>query len=446
MPPHPQRQLRQRAAAAADPPSEEADGASSAGASRSGSARANPGRQPYLPFSLEAPARAPSPVEPPAPAGSGLQQGLRRLAAGLIAGGASARAKKEEDADYAYRQAKKLTADEEAALDAPSSSSGGSSAPRLVPVLIEPQGGPPPSALPGANGFAPLAAGEEEQRPRRVAFETTVADDEGGTAPLRTESANERSGFVRGVGRVERWAAAGGGGWWVLGCQAGVSKGAQLRCCMGLRAALAWCVTPGARTPLPPGRDDMDSLKSYSAPWGYRLLERASPRGRGYSLAVRAGGRGGWGAGALGCSRVCSCWAFLFARQPATALRFPPAEGATRPARRFFEWPCPAPCPQLRQTNRMLVLALTFLCYTAYHASRKPPSIVKSVLHGDAGPGNAGGGGCGFRLRQAAVGAHGRGPTRSRTCSRRGARALAAWSQPATACIPPLPPPHLPQP
>ena len=32
----------------------------------------------------------------------------------------------------------------------------------------------------------------------------------------------------------------------------------------------------------------------------------------------------------------------------------------------------------------MVVLLLTFLCYTAYHASRKPPSIVKSVLHGDS--------------------------------------------------------------
>ncbi len=34
--------------------------------------------------------------------------------------------------------------------------------------------------------------------------------------------------------------------------------------------------------------------------------------------------------------------------------------------------------------NRILVLALTFLCYMSYHASRKPPSIVKSVLHGSA--------------------------------------------------------------
>ena len=47
----------------------------------------------------------------------------------------------------------------------------------------------------------------------------------------------------------------------------------------------------------------------------------------------------------------------------------------------------------------MLVLALTFWCYTAYHASRKPPSIVKTVLHGDAGAGEGGrgrewGGGC----------------------------------------------------
>jgi hypothetical protein len=47
-------------------------------------------------------------------------------------------------------------------------------------------------------------------------------------------------------------------------------------------------------------------------------------------------------------------------------------------------------CPACLQTNRLIVLALTFLCYTAYHASRKPPSIVKSVLHGDA---SANGGG-----------------------------------------------------
>lgn len=42
------------------------------------------------------------------------------------------------------------------------------------------------------------------------------------------------------------------------------------------------------------------------------------------------------------------------------------------------------PKPTPMQTNRFIVLALTFLCYTAYHASRKPPSIVKSVLHGDS--------------------------------------------------------------
>jgi len=40
--------------------------------------------------------------------------------------------------------------------------------------------------------------------------------------------------------------------------------------------------------------------------------------------------------------------------------------------------------------NRMLVLVLTFLCYMSYHASRKPPSIVKSVLHGTAGAGAGG--------------------------------------------------------
>lgn len=31
------------------------------------------------------------------------------------------------------------------------------------------------------------------------------------------------------------------------------------------------------------------------------------------------------------------------------------------------------------------MLGLTFLCYTSYHASRKPPSIVKAVLHGSGG-------------------------------------------------------------
>lgn len=39
----------------------------------------------------------------------------------------------------------------------------------------------------------------------------------------------------------------------------------------------------------------------------------------------------------------------------------------------------PRPHPQ---THRFIVLFLTFLCYMAYHASRKPPSIVKSVLNG----------------------------------------------------------------
>lgn len=112
----------------------------------------------------------------------------------------------------------------------------------------------------------PAAAGGQ----RRVAFETTVELDTGGTAPLRTESANDRSSFVRGVGRVDR--------------------------------------------------PDMDGLKQYAAPWGYRAAERLSPGGRGWSL----------------------------------------------------------------RANRMVVLLLTFLCYTAYHASRKPPSIVKSVLHGDS--------------------------------------------------------------
>ena len=34
------------------------------------------------------------------------------------------------------------------------------------------------------------------------------------------------------------------------------------------------------------------------------------------------------------------------------------------------------------QVHRALVLIVTFLCYATFHASRKPPAIVKSVLRG----------------------------------------------------------------
>jgi hypothetical protein len=50
---------------------------------------------------------------------------------------------------------------------------------------------------------------------------------------------------------------------------------------------------------------------------------------------------------------------------------------------------CPRQCHTLTdsssapQTHKILVLLLTFLCYTAFHASRKPLSIVKSVLTGE---------------------------------------------------------------
>lgn len=40
-------------------------------------------------------------------------------------------------------------------------------------------------------------------------------------------------------------------------------------------------------------------------------------------------------------------------------------------------------------TYKYSVLVLTFLCYTAFHAARKPPSIVKSVLKGNAEAGGA---------------------------------------------------------
>lgn len=122
----------------------------------------------------------------------------------------------------------------------------------------------------------------------------------------------------------------------------------------------------------------MDGLKQYAAPFGYQLVERLSPRGRGFSLGVRARGCGvaGWGL----CFACCWC-----RRCPAPPAPCPLALtlALTHPA-----VPSLSSNPPRPQTNRLIVLALTFLCYTAYHASRKPPSIVKSVLHGDAGGGD----------------------------------------------------------
>lgn len=89
---------------------------------------------------------------------------------------------------------------------------------------------------------------------------------------------------------------------------------------------LSVSTSTGEREPLkeaPPAPARGMDPWSYSAPWGYRLLERVTG-GRGFSL----------------------------------------------------------------RTNRFIVLALTFLCYTSYHASRKPPSIVKAVLYGSVASGN----------------------------------------------------------
>ena len=36
------------------------------------------------------------------------------------------------------------------------------------------------------------------------------------------------------------------------------------------------------------------------------------------------------------------------------------------------------------QVHRVLVLVITFLCYATFHASRKPPAIVKTVLRGSS--------------------------------------------------------------
>lgn len=99
---------------------------------------------------------------------------------------------------------------------------------------------------------------------------------------------------------------------------------------MGFETSVTF-VESGERAPLqPPGAANSSGLRTrpkmnyewhYSAPWGFRLLDKGWTRMRGKGLSLRA--------------------------------------------------------------NRMFVLLLTFLCYTAYHASRKPPSIVKSVLHGE---------------------------------------------------------------
>lgn len=186
MPPSRDAQLRQRsgsATAAGDPPGAAADPEpgerpGSRGGSAPNSAKA-PGRQPYLPFAVEAPELGPS--------GSGLQQGLRRLAAGLIPRGSSA-AKRDEDAYQRRQAAKKHTASEEAeALPlvpgraSASNGSSGTSAPRLVPVVVELEGGGYGGAPPGLQ-----QAQHPAQSQRRVAFETTVELDTGGTAPLRS--------------------------------------------------------------------------------------------------------------------------------------------------------------------------------------------------------------------------------------------------------------------
>lgn len=187
MPPSRDAQLRQRsggASSAGDPPGaaaepEAGERPGSRGGSAPSSAKA-PGRQPYLPFAVEAPELGPS-------GSGGLQQGLRRLAAGIISRGSSSSAKRDEDAYQRRQAAKKHTASEEAEAEArplvtgrASNGSSSTSAPRLVPVVVELE-----------SGYGGGAPGQQEaQLPahgqRRVAFETTVELDTGGTAPLRS--------------------------------------------------------------------------------------------------------------------------------------------------------------------------------------------------------------------------------------------------------------------
>ena len=341
-----------------------------------------PGRQPYAPFSVEAAANGGggggkrSPSSAPASSGvvtledavSSIPATLQRLVDKVV----RPRKEKQDSEKEEHPDAAALLAasSSELALLGPGGGGGGGGA---------------PSALTLANGSGDWHAeaggeGDEQAHPhgaaRRVAFETVVAVDDGGTVPLRTESANDRSHFVRGVGPVER---------------------------------------------------KMDGLKQYQAPWGYQLLERLTPRGRGFSLQVSV---------ALARPRPtllplhsaallplpCCCRPAAAAPRQAAALGSrgdgvlgvfgrragrPPRPRAapctrrrsrlpTRPPRALSLTPDPFP----PQTNRLIVLGLTFLCYTAYHASRKPPSIVKSVLHGDASNGAPGGAGSGRGGRQ----------------------------------------------
>lgn len=219
----PSRNLRQRAPVAADPAAAGAGSEPAAEASSSSGPRGPraPGRQPYLPLSVEGGSSAALDALAPT-ASSGLQQGLRSLAA-AIGIGPSEPAKRDDDLEANGRgRASKVKRSESAELP-PSSSAGQASSgggPRLVPVLVERD--PRLDGSSAANGSGPLgpssggggAAGTHPSgTPRRVAFETTVADDDGGSQPLRSESANDRSEFVRGVGRVDRWVLLGGG--WV---------------------------------------------------------------------------------------------------------------------------------------------------------------------------------------------------------------------------------------
>lgn len=162
VPPSRDVQLRQRSGAAAgvEPPSsaaepEQPDRPGSRGGSAPSTARA-PGRQPHLPFA----------AEPPESSGSG---SLWRLAAGIIGVGAPPAAKRQEEPYQRRQAAKKRTTSEEVELTADGKGA------RIVPVVVELEGG----------GFVPehpAAAGGQ----RRVAFETTVELDTGGTVPLRT--------------------------------------------------------------------------------------------------------------------------------------------------------------------------------------------------------------------------------------------------------------------
>lgn len=142
-----------------------------------GSLRA-PGRQPYLPFSVE---------------GSGSLADAASTFQRLVTRVVQPRKEKVEGDRRARQPGTPTLLPASSSGDALATLGGG-----------EANGSSSVAAAANTNGAAGASANDGQAAVRRVAFETTVLLEDGGTVPLRTESANDRSHFVRGVGPVER--------------------------------------------------------------------------------------------------------------------------------------------------------------------------------------------------------------------------------------------------